>query len=169
MNGPAATADGARIAADRGLKMKKILATCVLAAALMGPAVAQNAGLDPNYGTLNLNAGFTPDPRSVSVTAGGSVDGNALPGACTGMISDAPDVRVNYSAGGFPLAFRTRSSGDTTLLITGPDGRWYCDDDSGGGTNAQVVFSNPASGQYDVWVGHLSGSSSATVQVTETP
>lgn len=149
--------------------MNKLIAASALAALLVGPAVAQNPGLAPNYGTLSLNAGFTPDPRSVNVSAGGSVDGSALPGACVGMISDAPDVRVNYTAGGLPLAFRTRSAGDTTLIINGPDGSWYCDDDSGGGTNAQVLFRNPSSGQYDVWVGHLSGSTSATLLVTETP
>ena len=150
-------------------KLIALAATAAMAVAVV-PAVAQNAGLRANYGTVTLNAGFTPDPYTFSVTAGGSVNGGALPGACTGMISDAPDIEVNYRAGGFPLAFRSISSADTTLIINGPDGRWYCDDDSFGDGDAQVIFRSPQSGTYDVWVGTFGGgTASATVQVTETP
>ena len=28
----------------------------------------------------------------------------------------------------------TRRSSDTTLVVNGPDGRWYCDDDGGNGS-----------------------------------
>lgn len=146
------------------------LATTAAMAAVVVPAVAQNSALRANYGSVSLNAGFTPDPYTFSVTAGGSVNGSALPGSCTGMISEAPDVEVTYRAGGFPLAFRSISSSDTTLIINGPDGRWYCDDDSFGDRDAQVLFSRPQSGTYDVWVGTFGGgTASATVQVTETP
>lgn len=146
-------------------------AVLVLATLLAGAASAQNASLNPNSGQVELRAGFSPDPYTVSVVAGGSLDGNRLPGACTGWISDAPDFRVTYSAGSLPLAFRTVSEADTTLIINGPNGDWACDDDSFGDGDAQVVFRNPASGVYDVWIGTYSRGSTAraVLGVTETP
>ncbi|MFM6853021.1 MAG: hypothetical protein ACKOUM_02955 [Sphingopyxis sp.] len=150
----------------------KIAALAVVGAtiAAIAPAMAQNASLRAHSGTVTLNAGFTPDPYTVNVTAGGSVNGANLPGSCTGMISDAPDFELTYHAGSFPLAFRSISSADTTLIINGPDGQWYCDDDSFGDGDAQVIFRNPRSGTYDVWVGTFGGgTASTTLQVTETP
>ncbi len=145
-------------------------AATVAMVAAVAPALAQNTALRANSGSVTLNAGFTPDPYTVNVVAGGSVNGAALPGACTGMISEAPDFEVTYRAGSFPLAFRSISASDTTLIINGPDGRWYCDDDSFGDGDAQVIFRSPQSGTYDVWVGTFGGgTASATLQITETP
>ena len=77
---------------------------------------------------------------------------------------------MTYSAGSLPLVFRTRSSTDTTLIINGPAGRWYCDDDSWGDGDAEVRFNRPASGTYDVWVGTFGGgTASATLLITELP
>lgn len=145
-----------------------------LAAALMvlaGPAAAQTAHLTANYGEISLSAGFTPDPYRVQLLAGGGVNGSRLPGACVGFISDAPDFEVTYQAGGLPLVFRTVSSADTTLIINGPDGRWYCDDDSYGDLDAEVRFNRPQSGVYDIWVGTIvqGGNPAATLLITETP
>ncbi|WP_420471391.1 peptidase S1 [Brevundimonas sp. FT23042] len=153
--------------------MIKRLSALALAAALTAtaaPAFAQDASLTANYGEIRLSAGFTPDPYRVQVTAGGSVDGSRLPGSCVGNISAAPDFEVTYSAGSLPLVFRTVSSSDTTLIINGPDGRWYCDDDSFGDGDAQVRFNRPQSGTYDIWVGTFGGgTASATLLITETP
>jgi hypothetical protein len=150
--------------------MRKVALYAAMAALMAGPAVAQNAALTANYGEISLRAGFTPDPYRVQVTAGGSVNGGALPGACTGMISEAPDFEVTYSAGSLPLVFRTVSSSDTTLIINGPDGTWSCDDDSYGDGDAEVRFNRPQSGTYDIWIGTFrGGTSSATLLITETP
>lgn len=153
------------------MKLSILSATAAALVALTSvPALAQNSGLTAISGEIRLNAGFTPDPYRVSLVAGGSINGGALPGACTGMISDAPDFEVSYSAGGFPLVFRTLSSSDTTLIINGPDGSWYCDDDSFGDGDAEVRFNRPASGTYDIWVGTFGGgTASATLLITETP
>lgn len=136
-------------------------------------ASAQNSGLRPNFGSVSLRTGFDPDPYTVSIYGGGSIDvydDTDLPAACVGNISDAPDFSVTYTAGRLPLAFRTVSGSDTTLVINGPDGRWSCDDDSFGDGDAQVIFRNPRSGKYDVWVGVLGGSGAqATLGITETP
>jgi hypothetical protein len=157
--------------------MKIIITALALAAAVAAPgaAMAQNASLTANYGSARLSAGFTPDPHRVSVTAGGSIDAyddTPLPTACVGKISEAPDFELTYSAGsmGLPLVFRTRSSSDTTLIINGPDGNWYCDDDSWGDGDAEVRFNNARGGTYDVWVGTFGDSTaSATLLITETP
>ena len=156
--------------------MNKFVGACALAAAIVvAPqfAQAQNASLKANFGSVSLNNGFTPDPHRVSITAGGSIDAyedTPLPEACVGMISDAPDYEVSYSAGSLPLVFRTLSSVDTTLIINGPDGSWSCDDDSYGDLDAEVRFNRPQSGTYDVWVGTFGGSTAAaTLLITETP
>ncbi len=88
-----------------------------------------------------------------------------------GHISEAPDFRVSYTAGSLPLAFRTVSTSDTTLIINGPDGSWSCDDDSFGDGDAQVVFRQPRSGVYDVWIGvyGASATAQAVLGITETP
>lgn len=156
--------------------MNKFIGACAVAAMIVvAPqfAQAQNAGLTANFGSVRLNSGFTPDPHRVSITAGGSIDAyedTPLPEACVGMISDAPDYEVSYSAGNLPLVFRTLSSVDTTLIINGPDGSWSCDDDSYGDLDAEVRFNRPQSGTYDVWVGTFGGSTAAaTLLITETP
>lgn len=155
--------------------MKSFISALALAAtlALPGAALAQNVGLTANYGEIRLDAGFTPDPYRVNLTAGGSIDAYTdtdLPAACVGKISNAPDFEVTYSAGSLPLVFRTRSSVDTTLIINGPDGRWYCDDDSWGDGDAEVRFNKPSSGTYDIWIGtYGSSTASASLLITETP
>ena len=155
--------------------MNRLISALALAATLALPAAAaaQNANLTANFGEVRLSAGFTPDPHRVSLTAGGSIDAYTdtnLPQACVGDISDAPDYEVTYDAGSLPLVFRTRSSTDTTLIINGPDNRWYCDDDSWGDGDAEVRFNRPASGTYDIWIGTFSGgTASAALLITETP
>ena len=146
--------------------MKKIMLTCAMLAgvAIAGPASAQpNPSAAPNYGTLTLRSGFTPDPRVVSIRAGGDMNANRAARNCSGFITRAPDVKVNYTRGDLPLIFSVAASADTTLVINGPDGRWYCDDDGGvNGSNPAVRFNRPQSGRYDVWVGtYRSGQSQA--------
>ena len=156
--------------------MKHLISVAAVAAALLaapGMAAAQDSNLTANFGEIRLSAGFTPDPHRVDLTAGGSIDAYTdtnLPAACVGDISAAPDYEVTYSAGSLPLVFRTRSSTDTTLIINGPDGRWYCDDDSWGDGDAEVRFSRPQSGTYDIWVGTFGGGTAAAqLLITETP
>lgn len=147
----------------------RIFALCTVAAlaAVSSVGVAQNASLRANFGSITLNSGFTPDPYRVNVVAGGSLN---APGGCAGSISDAPDFELTYNAGSLPLAFRTSSNSDTTLIINDPAGNWVCDDDSGGNRNAQVVFRGPRSGVYDVWVGTFGGGTAqAELQITELP
>ncbi|MFB0612508.1 hypothetical protein [Aurantiacibacter poecillastricola] len=131
--------------------------------------VAQDYDLDPNFGSTSLKAGFTPDPHTVRVQAGGSRDAQNASGECSGYISNAPDYRVQYDSGSFPLIISVDADSDTTLVVNAPDGSWYCDDDGGEGLNPMVRMANPQSGQYDIWVGTYadSGLTSATLYISE--
>ncbi len=137
--------------------------------AIAGVAAAQDYSLPAVSGGVTLNAGFDPDPYRVSVTPGGSIEAqSAVSSSCRGYISNAPDFELTYRAGNWPLILTVEASADTTLVINGPDGQWYCDDDSGEGTNPLVRFGNPQSGTYDIWIGTYSGGlSSGTLLITE--
>jgi len=138
------------------------------AVATAGVATAQNFNLQPAYGTVNLTAGFTPDPYVVNVASGGRNDASrTVSSSCRGFIAEAPDVRLNYRAGtSLPLIISVNSNADTTLVVNGPDGSWYCDDDGGNaGLNPSLRFGSPQSGQYDIWVGTYGNASNQPAQV----
>ena len=137
-----------------------------------GPVIAQDASLDPNFGSVNLRAGFTPDPMVVRMVAGGNINSNdasSLGGQCVGMITDAPDYRIAYTAQpGVQLTIRIQSQADTTLVVNGPNGAWYCNDDIGSSTNPGVVYRQPQSGVYDIWVGtYGTDPAPAEISITE--
>ncbi len=120
------------------------------------------------FGEIYLSSGFTPDPYRVSIFSGGSIDATTIANGCVGMVARAPDFQLTYDAGSLPLIFGVTSDFDTTLVINGPNGRWYCDDDSGDGTNPLMSIPNPDSGVYDVYVGAYGGNSgSSELYITE--
>ncbi len=132
-----------------------LAASVVLGA--QGASFAQNSlaigGSTANFGEHTLQGNFVPDPKSWSVTSGGSlnIQGMSLGANCTGFATRNPDVIVNYTnAQGF-LRFYFQGQGDTALVINDPNGNWRCNDDTAG-LNPQVDFPNPPSGQYDIWV-----------------
>lgn len=137
--------------------MKTILKAAAIAAlgvaAGFGSAEAQNWRLNPSYGSVTLNAGFLPDPRTRTVRAGGDqhfTGGGGCPGG--GWFANAPDYRLYYRAGNYRLSIYVRAPGDTMLLVNDPTSTWFCNDDANG-LDPGIQFSNPASGQYDIWVG----------------
>jgi len=132
----------------------------------------------PTYRTQNLRSGFEPDPVQIRIEAGGNEQvpanpcaatrGNCSPPAeaCAGYVNArAPDVDLNLAteAGStqpgqrtrYRLYFYVRANVDTTLVVFGPDRRWYCNDDGGGamGANPVVVLNGGLTGNYNVWVG----------------
>ena len=117
-------------------------------------ASAQNINGRPNYGTVNLRAGFADDPHVTNVSSGGNINAERIGDSCRGFISASPDVRLVYSSGSLPLIISASSRADTTLVVNAPDGSWYCDDDGGvNGLNPSVRFDRPQSGRYEIWVG----------------
>ena len=145
-----------------------LVSSVVLAAALavVPPAAAQNINGAPNYGTVTLRSGFTPDPHVTNLRSGGNVDASRVSSDCSGYISGAPDVRLVYSSGSLPLIISADARAYTTLVVNGPDGSWYCDDDSGDrGMNPSIRFNNPSSGRYEIWVGTYGSSSTEPAQI----
>ena len=150
--------------------MKIRVLTIAAIVAMSATAVAQDITQAPTYSTLDLNTGFVPDPNTVSLAAGGSIEVSSDLGAgCTGYVANAPDVRLNYTAGEtFPLNIYVTSDADTTLVVNLPDGSWLCNDDSQG-FNPLLTMASPMSGQYDIWVGSYDGDSlpAATLKISE--
>ena len=144
-----------------------LLAAATLATAA-APAAAQDYSQEPSYGSVTLYSGFTPDPYRVNLQSGGSIDAGNLGSPCTGFIANAPDFRLNYESGSLPLYITVASGADTTLVINAPDGSWYCNDDTNG-VDPLVTFTQPQSGQYDIWVGTYGGSdlNSAELRISE--
>lgn len=130
----------------------RLLAPVAVLACLPLSLAAQNVAAVPTYGTVNLSAGFTPDPQIRAVTAGGN-DYTQLAGCNAYIHAAAPDLDLEYQAGSFPLTIEARSRMDVTLLVNAPNGSWHCNDDGGEGTDAAITFSSPMSGQYNIWVG----------------
>lgn len=137
------------------IRSKLVVALALAASVAVIPASAQNYNLRPNFGTVNLRTGFPRDPHVVNVRSGGNIDASRASANCRGFISNAPDVRLNFVAGSrLPLIISVNSRADTTLVVNGPDGRWYCDDDGGQqGMNPSLRFNNVQSGRYEIWVG----------------
>ena len=133
------------------------VSACLLAAL---PAAAQDVNERANYGEMSLDAGFEDDPRVVDLQAGGNLDAQRIDSSCRGFISNAPDVRLHYNSGSLPLIISVDSGSDTTLVVNGPDGSYYCDDDGGeNGLNPSVRLNQPQSGRYEIWVGTYSSGS----------
>jgi hypothetical protein len=141
-----------------------------------GGQVAQGGSINvmgtPTYGTFNINNGFTPDPLTYNAVAGGEIQASSvIPGCYAGNIASVPDIRINYSAGTWPLRFYVSAPGtDTTLAVNAPDGTWYCNDDTVG-LQPVIDFASPMSGQYDIFIGTFGTGQYPNVQlyVTELP
>lgn len=169
------------------LPVADALALVDLAANLLGWAIAEEeqatnqttpdatglAGLlnysaSPLYEYLELSADFTPDPIIVPLQAGGDQDVSVLTQwQCLGYVNaNRPDVTLNYRAGQFDLSIYVQGGlTDTTLIIRDPNGQWHCNDDYPGlALDPAVVFSQPLTGNYAIWVG-LHSDSTADVEL----
>ena len=127
----------------------------------LGPAAFAREVLDPSespyFGSASLSAGFTPDPHTTTLVAGGAVDASYLGGGCVGFAAPAPDFRLNWSGTSAELRIYFEADGgdgDATIIVNAPDGSWACNDDADSDTrDPTVVVGNPLAGQYDIWVG----------------
>jgi len=126
----------------------------------------------PNFGTIALATGFTPDPYVIDVVSGGSVDVVAqnIGNACTGFATEAPDFRLNWTGGSTELGiyFSSTMGEDPTLIISDAYGNWLCNDDYSTSDNSldPAIFINAApSGQYDIWIGSFSATDSIAGQL----
>lgn len=151
----------------RSLTLTATAVATMMCGCLISAAAAQDLSADASSGSISRSAGFTPDPITVSIYSGGGVDASeSIGGSCVGMIADAPDYEFTYQAGDWPLTFGVRSDRDTSLVINGPDGEWYCVDDSEG-LDPILRWANPLSGTYDIWVGAVGDAGQSTLYITE--
>lgn len=153
------------------MRLKFALAAAV-AVGVMGAAGAAQAC--PNYnqraafGEIFLPGNFAPDPYVRNVTAGG---GYYLPNCgfnYNGWVAAAPDFEFTYQGGyNFPLTIGINSNYDTVILINGPDGQWYFNDDAGGawGLGAAITFPGAIPGVYDIWIGAYQRASGLPAQL----
>ncbi|MGB0498187.1 MAG: peptidase S1 [Rubricella sp.] len=147
--------------------LRRAAFVAVLAGGTLGASLAAacpNWSSNPYYGTVNLSAGFLPDPHVTNVQAGGS---NYLPNCVSGTagnVGGPPDVRLIWSGTSSRLHIYVQSGADTVLLVNGPSGQWFFNDDTNG-FNPSIVFTNPAQGQYDIWAGTYSGGSLQPAQI----
>lgn len=157
-------------------KINRIMIVLVVLGIMLGAEVAfAQSGLDftldPNFGSVNLRAGFSPDPYTKAFTSGGDVDiASYLTGPdCEGYATSAPDFRVNWTGNSQRLSFFFISDGDTTMVINEPDGDWYCADDTGNTFHPDLTFRSPEEGQYDIWIGSFDSDDfvNGTLYVTE--
>ncbi|MDT8367806.1 MAG: hypothetical protein RQ745_01260 [Longimicrobiales bacterium] len=125
------------------------------------PGALEIGGSVSNFGRATLSPGFSPDPWTVSIVSGGSLDvrGMELGAACVGYATARPDYILDYTAGGSLLHLYVEGEGDTALVINDPDGNWWCDDDTEG-LDPRVTFKAPPNGQYDIWVASYSSGTS---------
>src|SRR5688500_758964 len=111
------------------LRRVALIATGTLLLGMSGLA-AQDYTLPPLSGEIKLADGFVPDPHTTEVEAGGPIALTAnLAQGCVGFVSNAPNLRVYYTAGSNPLVIRAESATDLVLLVNTPDGAWQCNDD----------------------------------------
>lgn len=137
-----------------------------LALVLAAPfAQAQSTGESPTYGSVSLRAGFTPDPHTSSITAGGSTAVSIS--GCNGSVADSPDINLTWTGGSSTLYIYSTSDSDTTLLVNLPNGSWVCNDDTMG-RDPVIVVRNAPSGLYNIWSGTFGGGTAAAdVMISE--
>lgn len=153
--------------------MKSAL-TITIALALLGPlgtAAAIDWQAQPTYGTITLKSGFRPDPHTLPLTSGGLNDASILGSPCAGFIATAPDYDLNYAGGQYKLSISAESTSDTTLVVYDAAGVWHCNDDysDNSGLNPGVLWEDPPSGNYNIWLGSYTRGdmASATLRISE--
>lgn len=104
--------------------------------------------------TIDLAAGFPLDPTFVSVNGGGEVDASILGEGCSGFINTSPVVTVNWTGEAELVKAFFVSDSDSTLVVLTPDGQVLCNDDAGENLlDPLIELTNPAVGQYRIWIG----------------
>ncbi|ADO42431.1 peptidase S1 [Ketogulonicigenium vulgare] len=130
-------------------------------AALVGLATAASACPDwrgqPHFGSIQLNAGFMPDPHVRNITAGGTINLQNCGTNWGGFVTQRPDFDLYWNGSSAQLTIAIEANADAILLISAPDGTWYYNDDYRG-LNPAITFSNPQQGLYDIWIGTYDGS-----------
>jgi hypothetical protein len=121
------------------------------------PVVQQPAG-------LTLRSGFLPDPQVASGVSGGPMHARGMGRGCTGYVSTVPDQTITLTSRFNFLRIWARSDSDTTLVVRGPNGQVYCNDDTFG-LNPSVDLRGARPGTYQVFVGSYSPGAGAPFEL----
>lgn len=113
---------------------------------------------------------LTQEVKSAGTIAAFDIDlGDAQ---CNGYIGDTPDFVFDVNSALDQMTLWLASKQDASLLVVGPQGAAYCNDDSAqGNANPSVIITKPAQGRYGVFVGRLDQDApvEGTITVTTDP
>lgn len=139
--------------------IRTTLAALAATATLAAPALAcPDWEGRPYFGTIELYAGFTPDPYVRNITAGGTQNLDRCGLNAAGYVTVRPDFDLYWNGSSSQITIAVEvNRADAILLINAPDGSWWYNDDYRG-TNPAITFYNPQEGLYDIWVGTYDGS-----------
>lgn len=124
-------------------------------------------------GTVGGPLGATPLTQAVQ-SAGdiAAFDIDLGAAQCSGYIGDTPDFVFDVNSATEQMTVWFAGKQDASLLVVGPQGAAYCNDDSGAdNANPSVRLQKPAQGRYGVFVGRFSQDApvEGTVTVTTDP
>jgi hypothetical protein len=87
---------------------------------------------------------------------------------CSGLITVAPSYAFEWSGQAKALAVMFEGSGDATVIVRTPDGKFICADDADGSANLNplAIVSSPTVGRYLVWVGRVDPAQPLTGKLT---
>ena len=144
------------------------------------PPAVLDADAAPQVGVIEAAGGFEASQGAITVTvdAGGedavdTIDLGPTDAFCAGYVdAGTPTAAIDYDAAGGTgvLTIGASALDDLVLLVQGPDGETFCNDDFDG-TDPLVQVDAPASGTYVVWVGTFGvavDAVDATLTVAET-
>jgi hypothetical protein len=124
-------------------------------------AIELDENAQPRYGSISLQRGFSPDPYAMGIEVGGMAYASANNLPC-GFTTPEPTFAFSLSGGAsatfLRIFFSASEEGDPTMVLLTPDQEWICADDFTYGLNPVIDFDAAASGNYVIWVGTWSPS-----------
>jgi len=128
---------------------------------------ALNTTAEPVLGSISFGPDTRIDPRIIFDIQPSETEAYGMGQGCAGFISPSqPDLVITAEAGLPQLMVYMASEADGTLVIAGPDGQLYCNDDFEQ-LNPGIMIPNAPAGDYAVFAGSYSGEGGlATLGVT---
>jgi len=126
-----------------------------------------NATAEPMLGRIEFGPETRIDPRIIFDIQPSETEAFGIGQGCAGFITpEQPDLVITALPGLPQLMVYMASEADGTLIISGPDGQLYCNDDFEQ-LNPGVMIPNAPAGDYAVFAGSYSGAGGmATLGVT---
>lgn len=110
----------------------------------------------PTYGSTSLEAGTLEQPYVQHIPyVQPDIRASTVRQDCAGFVTFAPSFRLRWQGESEFLRFYLEGRGtmDAVLLIRDPENNIYCDDDSYTAYQPMITITDPAPGNYDIWVG----------------